>query len=142
MNEIIASGQQLTGLKLHWQFASWNARLEQAIADGSNGVAEDFYKEQGGVPEIPFDIEDYQALLIPLITFMANPGAFRREDKDSTPTDDKNDTKKAEAKQEEARKEGSTRVFMALARRQMQSCRLAGSERARIGQRVSRRTVK
>ncbi|MET4261809.1 hypothetical protein ABIC09_006780 [Bradyrhizobium sp. S3.12.5] len=47
MNEIIASGQQLTSLKLHWQFASRNARLEQAIADGSNGVAEDFYKEQG-----------------------------------------------------------------------------------------------
>ena len=80
-NEIIVSGQQLTSLKLHWQFASRNAELEQKMADGVNAAQENSDNEQGGVPEVPFDVEDYQVLLLPLISFVANPGeAFKKED--------------------------------------------------------------
>jgi hypothetical protein len=113
-NEIIISGQQLTSLKIHWQFASKNTRLEQVMADGAKAVKENSENEQGGVPEVPFDVEDYRMLLLPLISFVASPSeAFK---KDGQPESD-NNTMEAQSKpstNKESKKEGSTVVLMAL----------------------------
>lgn len=109
-NEIIVSGQLLTSLKLHWQFASKNPQLEQAMADGSNGVTRNSYDEQGGVPEVPFDVEDYQQLLMPLISFVANPAGAPKPN-------DQGGSKKEESKPsstKKANKQGSTVVLMAM----------------------------
>ncbi|WP_342724209.1 hypothetical protein AAFG07_34845 [Bradyrhizobium sp. B097] len=72
-NEIIISGQQLAGLSFRWEFTSRSAALRKAMDDGTKGQYENALTSQGGVPVTPFEVVDYEALLLPLISFVADP---------------------------------------------------------------------
>jgi hypothetical protein len=77
-NEIIVAGQPLTSLSLHWKFASANAALSEAMRKGAERSARNSEEEQGGVPEVPFDIMEYEAALIPLLSHVARIGDARK----------------------------------------------------------------
>jgi len=77
-NEIIVAGQPLTSLSLHWKFASASAALSKAMAKGADRSVRNSNEEQGGVPEVPFDIMEYEAALIPLLSHVARIGDVRK----------------------------------------------------------------
>jgi hypothetical protein len=77
-NEIIVAGQPLTSLSLHWKFASANTALSEAMTKGAERSARNSDEEQGGVPEVPFDIMEYEAALIPLLSHVARIGDVRK----------------------------------------------------------------
>jgi hypothetical protein len=72
-NEIIVAGQPLTSLSLHWEFSSANVMLRREMTKGQDQINKNAEDEQGGVPEIPYDVMEYQAALLPLISYI---GAF------------------------------------------------------------------
>ncbi|MER9121301.1 hypothetical protein NKH93_32950 [Mesorhizobium sp. M0954] len=78
-NEIIIAGQPLTSLSLHWEFASMNAALSQAMKKGQEDIKENAESSQGGTPAVPFDVEEYSAALLPLISYVAGIGAKNGE---------------------------------------------------------------
>jgi hypothetical protein len=67
-NEIVVASQPLTSLSFHWQFASRNAKLWQVMKDGIKKVRENAEDEQGGVPLVPYDVMDYDAVILPLMS--------------------------------------------------------------------------
>jgi hypothetical protein len=73
-NEIIVAGQPLTSLSLHWKFASASSELRQAMKKGQDQIGENSYNEQGGSPEVPYDVMEYAAALIPLLSYVARIG--------------------------------------------------------------------
>ena len=79
-NELIASTQPLTSLSLHWQFSSSDPLLWKVMRDGENAIRENAESSQGGVPRIPFEIVDYDAALVPLLSFIARIGPKSYDD--------------------------------------------------------------
>jgi len=79
-NEIILAGQPLTSLSLHLQFASASPALWEAMTKGKDDMRKNADTSQGGTPEVPFDVEEYRAALMPLFSYVARIGGGRRSD--------------------------------------------------------------
>jgi hypothetical protein len=77
-NEIIVAGQPLTSLSLHWKFTSTNTALSEAMTKGAQLIAKNSEEEQGGSPEVPYNIMEYEAALIPLLSHVARIGNARK----------------------------------------------------------------
>jgi hypothetical protein len=73
-NKIIVFGQPLTSLALHWRFSSSNADLWKIMTDGQAEIDKNAETEQGGSPEVPYEAEDYEQALMPLLSFIARVG--------------------------------------------------------------------
>jgi len=74
MHEIILAGQPLTSLKFQWSFKSRDTNLRKIMAEGERAIMENAETSQGGVPVVPFDLENYTDALIPLISWISSGG--------------------------------------------------------------------
>jgi hypothetical protein len=72
------AAQPLTSLNLHWGFVSDNPSLQATMNDGQKQIQQNAEGEQGGVPETPYETEDYFAGVLPLFTYVARIGDNRR----------------------------------------------------------------
>jgi hypothetical protein len=70
-NEIIVASQPLTSLSLHWQFGSASAALWQAMTKSQDEIKQNGESSQGGVPAVPFEVMEYNAALLPLVSYVA-----------------------------------------------------------------------
>jgi hypothetical protein len=73
-NQIIVAGQQMTSLSMRWEIDSASAELWDRMKAGQADIDENNKSTQGGVPEVPFDVEEYEAALVPLLSFVARVG--------------------------------------------------------------------
>lgn len=71
---LLASTQPLTSLSLHLQFSSTDPKLWKTIQDGEREIHENDESTQGGVPETSYEEMDYEAVLLPLLSFIARVG--------------------------------------------------------------------
>jgi hypothetical protein len=80
-NEIIQAGQLLTQLSLQWQFTSTNPELAGAMKAGQAAIRKNAKTSQGGSPEDPFELVEYEQAIRPLFSYIARIGdnAKRRE---------------------------------------------------------------
>jgi hypothetical protein len=69
-NEIIVAGQPLASLSFHWEFASSNSALWQAMKMGQSEINENSESSQGGTPLVPFEIQEYTSALLPLLSYV------------------------------------------------------------------------
>lgn len=76
--------QPLVSLSLHWRFPATDARLSRLVAAGVKDIDKNSRNEQGGVPIIPYDVEDYDASLLPFLDFVALSGKKRASQSAST----------------------------------------------------------
>ena len=107
-NEIIISGQQLASLSFRWEFTSRSAALRKAMDDGAKAQYENALTSQGGVPKTPFEVVDYESLLLPLVSFLADPQNALSAKPPPLPDPATQHVKQSEKKQ------GSTVVLMSL----------------------------
>ena len=70
-NAIIVGGQQLSSLSLHLAFTSTNAALWDAMDKGKKEIQENIELTQGGLPLTPFDLEEFEAAVVPLLSNVA-----------------------------------------------------------------------
>jgi len=75
MHEIILAGQPLLSLSFNLSFSSEDAALWKAMRQGQDDVRKNAEDEQGGVPEVPYEAEDYGAMLLPMLSFIAHVGS-------------------------------------------------------------------
>lgn len=69
-NEIIIAGQPLTSLSFSLEFESSDTVLASIMKNAAQAIQENAESEQGGVPRIPFETEDYESSLIPMLKFL------------------------------------------------------------------------
>jgi len=79
-NELIASTQPLTSLRLQWTFSASDPKLWKVMQDGETEIQENAESSQGGVPRTPFEFVDYKAALLPLLSYIARVGPPRLDD--------------------------------------------------------------
>jgi hypothetical protein len=74
-NEVVVAGQPLTSLSLHLRFASANPALWAAMKAGQAKIRENDESEQGGSPRVPYVAMEYDAALLPLVSYLGVLGA-------------------------------------------------------------------
>lgn len=76
----VSSMQPLTSLSIHWQLSSADPALWQIMEDGRNAIKENAESTQGGVPESPLEAVEYEAELLPLLSYIARVGPRPSDD--------------------------------------------------------------
>ena len=81
-NEIILAGQPLTSLAFQWRFATESPELRETMQRGEAEILENAESSQGGVPAVPFEIMEYNAALLPLLSYIARAGSVSSDDEE------------------------------------------------------------
>jgi hypothetical protein len=74
VDDAFAQMQPLTSLHFKWEFSSTDPALWNLMRNGEQEIRENAESSQGGVPRIPFEAMDYNAALIPLLSYIAKIG--------------------------------------------------------------------
>jgi len=66
-SQIILAGQLLVSLRVLWTFPVVDAGLNQKMQDGAKEINENALTTQGGVPQVPWEMQKYYSRLLPFL---------------------------------------------------------------------------
>lgn len=76
----VSSMQPLTSLSIHWQLSSADPALWKIMQEGKDAIRENAESSQGGVTQSPLEAVEYEAALLPLLSYIARVGPKPSDD--------------------------------------------------------------